>query len=190
MKSLFIMKPDMLIDQNSVDYFIENIKLIPIDVIASYKIKDFPNLCKYLYETDDKKQKIKMLTTIRGYYDLYDRDAILVLVDVDDDNLEDLVKFKMEFRKKFVYTNTDKHYLKFQERVDISKPLSTISISNLQVSYNIVPFSQEVKENGYNLCHFNKLHCPDGNVLDTNKDLEVIDSYGIIKEKNKINIMR
>lgn len=199
MKSLFILKPDMLEDEKAMEAFYEGLDEQGVMVLDQYFIHDWVEVSKALYQEDstlteeEKREKRKqILTTIKGYNDFYHgKDAILVVVDVKEENLKKLVGFKKKLRKDFVYETTDQRFLKFTDDMDFSQDLSSIDVSNLRVNYKVIPANATLKkQEGYRMCFFNKVHCPDPTVEAVERDFQVLTEAGVMSEENRVRWRR
>lgn len=195
MKGFYIIKPDMLEDNEAINYyknFVLNNDNISFD--SFYLIEDWVLLSKLLYELKDnnmslselKQIRSQIMTTIMGYYQYYSNiPAILSIIDIEDDSkLQELYDFKKELRRKFVY-DKDKYYLRYDCEVNFEKKLIDLDCHSINASY--LKLDKSVKPlNNYRLILFNELHFSDPSVDAINSDFEVLRDSGIIKPKNLI----
>lgn len=194
-----IIKPDMICDEEALDYYFRLMKSdFGINVNKMYYLDDWIYISKLIYELDlcnmhlDSEtiiQKRKqLLTTILGYYLFYrNKYAVISIFDVDleqKDILKDLECLKKELRRRFVL-KTDKYYLKIlnESEIDYSLPLTSINLDNIKVASVVVDSCQEFNNPDYQMIFFNKLHFPDPDVCYINKELCAIKETNLFKEQ-------
>lgn len=198
MLGFYILKPDMVLSKESIDYYISEMKKNnSVNLLEFYNIEDWVKLSKILYEPDDnslslnelKELRKRMLTTIKGYQEFYSNtNAILNIIEIKDcDKLQELYDFKKELRKKFVY-NDRKVYLKFNNLTDeiLENKLEICNIEEINCEYEICDVNQKPSNKDFNLIFFNKIHFPDPKIELIERDLNLIKEADIIKPKNLI----
>ena len=199
MEAFYIIKPDMIVRNNVMDYYngiIDNLSYI--ENRRRYMISDWVDLSCMLYEPSDrelsidklKKIRSQMLTTIKGYDYLYkDEFAYIDIFDIPDDIeiLEELEQIKYNIRRRYVL-NTPKNYFKFNSDMDdlVSCRLKDIPVRELDVSYIRVNYDEDIDNLDYRLAFLNCIHFPDSDCLSVSRDLDVIDKSKLLTKKIKI----
>lgn len=198
-----IIKPDMINHSESISYYFDFVNSnFDSSSMDTYLISNWVELAKKIYELEVEKQttsieKLKktkeILTTILGYSHFYkENNALLNIYDVPSRSIEaldNLVMFKKDLRKKYVY-NTDKYYIKtvnFNES-NYQKPLSMIDINNIKLETLKIPFNQTFDDENFRMIYFNKLHFPDPDPIVISKELKILEELGILDNKNKIKL--
>ena len=198
MKVFYILKPDMLRNRDALKYY-ENGVLDSLFVHEAefLYIRDWMEFSKLLYDQDDdltldelKAKRKKVLTTILGYRKYFEGEsAILNTFEIPDDEkcLKELFDFKKRLRKLFVY-GTDQHFVSIKDSNDISyeNKIVTYDLSKLDLEYRILPSNASMNDEKFNMIFFNKIHFPDPDSVSLKKDMELLRSYGVFEEKNKI----
>ena len=185
----YLLKPDILDDKASLDYYYKYLESQNLKIYDEYTINNWINLSKLLYEpyniNDIEKLKIirkQMITTIKGYQMFYDDKAIISILEADKNKLQELYNFKKDLRKRFVYNN-DKYYLVFEEDIPLDKKICDIDIENIKCKAIVVPNNVDINEG--NMIYFNKIHFPDPTVEAINRDLKIIEENGVV-DNNKV----
>ena len=195
MKAFYLLKPDMLKNK----YFLEKYK----EMISNsgflkseglYNVGNWVQLSKRLYDVypsesrgipNDEWRK-KMLITIMGYYKYYrDDDALIDIIQVDENDLEKMEALKKEYRKLYVY-NREKYFINIENNDDINynNYMDHIDLSSVKANYyEMLEHSDITELNGYNLILFNKIHFPDPNKNDIERDQDIIQEYALSKKK-------
>ncbi len=198
-----IIKPDMINHSESISYYFDFVNSnFDSSSMDTYLISNWVELAKKIYELEVEKQttsieKLKktkeILTTILGYSHFYkENNALLNIYDVPSRSIEaldNLVMFKKDLRKKYVY-NTDKYYIKtvnFNES-NYQKPLSMININNIELETFKIPFNKSFDDESFNMVYFNKLHFPDPDPIAILKEFKILEEVGIISNKNKVKL--
>lgn len=198
MKVFYILKPDMLRNRDALKYY-ENGVLDSLFVHEAefFYIRDWMEFSKLLYDQDDdltldelKAKRKKVLTTILGYRKYFEGEsAVLNTFEIPDDEkcLKELFDFKKRLRKLFVY-GTDQHFVSIKDSNDISyeNKIVTYDLSKLDLEYRILPSNASMNDEKFNMIFFNKIHFPDPDSVSLKKDMELLRSYGVFEEKNKI----
>lgn len=196
-----IIKPDMLNDLESFDYYLNTMQeRFKINIEHLYIIPDWIKIAKLIYESDLQSSELnsekliekrrELLITILGY-NLYfkNQKAAVALYNIPINKkevLEELTKFKKELRKKYVYQSA-KHYIKIQNESEINynMPLEDIDISKIKIETKTFPGeSDELQDEEFKMAFFNRLHFPDANVESISRELKILRSQGIIPEYN------
>ncbi len=199
MLAFYILKPDMLKDANSLNYFFDNLKEIKeVKLIDLYYIKDWVSLSKLLYEIDSSalsskdiiKKRKQLITTIRGYHEFYQKEpGLLSLLEVSPRNktLRTLHALKKELRQKYVY-NTKKHYLRFlnESQLNFEKKLIDFDIDNIPIQFKVLNGHETMDHPQYHLAYFNKIHFPDPHIASINRDFKALEKKGLLKKSNKV----
>ena len=193
-----VIKPDMLINKKTLEYYFASLsKIDKFSLKELYIVEDWILLSKLLYEIEiikyekeqEKRERRKeLITTIKGYDLCYpEHYAVLVTFTLNSeitDALETMCKLKKEIRKKFVY-ETDKHYLKYlDQNLDFSNRLFDIEIENISVEHKVIPYSIDFNHPEYYMIYFNCLHCCDPIIENVQKESQIIANAQIIREKN------
>lgn len=196
-----ILKPDILNDQEALEFYFTNMKKrFNISDISLFQIDNWIEISKLIYEQDFNssnlneedilKKRKQILTTILGYYIYYQNaQAYLSLYNinnVDENVLKSLSIFKKELRKNFVL-NTNKYYLKILNSYDIdySLSLSSIDLANIDTKTVVIPPWQEFTGIDYQMIFFNKIHFPNPYFSDIFTELQIIEQNDILNE-NKL----
>ena len=189
MLAFYLLKPDILKDEVALNYCYDFLNEQGIIIKGEYLINNWIDISKRLYEPDNELDndrirllRKQMITTIKGYQLTYPDIAMVILIEVDEEMLPMLFKFKKDLRKKFVY-NEKKLYLLFQHDLPLDKKIIDIDIESIKCSSIIVP--EIINKDGYNLVYFNKIHFPDPTIEAVNRDLKIIEENGDI-EKTKV----
>lgn len=198
MKLFNVIKPDMVNDIEAMAFYFECLKNnFYVEEYSMYSIKSWVDLSKKLYFFDsnqDLSKKKQILTTILGYYLLYnDESAIVNLYDVENINqekLRQLYDLKKQLRKRYVL-NTDKYYIRIlnENIIDYAKPLDELQLEILDYEIVKVPFNNEYDVNGFRMAFFNKLHFPDPNFYIVNRELSLLASENVFEQKNLVKHM-
>lgn len=194
MKLFNVIKPDMVEDIESLTYYFEYLKNnFNVKECNMYSLKSWVSLSKKLYFFDSNKdltKKKQILTTIFGYYLLYnDESAVVNLYDVENINqekLRQLYDLKKQLRKRYVL-NTDKYYIRIlnEDNIDYTEPLEMLQLETLDYEIVKVPFNREYDVNGFRMAFFNKLHFPDPYFDVVNKELSLLTSENVFEQKNR-----
>lgn len=193
MLAFYLLKPDILKDEVALNYCYQFLYDYNIEIKGEYLISNWIDVSKRLYEPENETNidKIKllrkqMITTIKGYQISYPDEAMVIVIEVDENMLPLLFNFKKELRKKFVY-NEKKVYLLFHNELPLDKKLVDIDIENIKCSSIIVP--EIINKEGYNLVYFNKIHFPDPTKEAVNRDMKILEENGVaqkVKTKREI----
>jgi hypothetical protein len=199
MEAFYIIKPDMIVRNNVMDYYncvIDN--LLYIENRRRYIISDWVDLSCMLYEPSDREMSIdklkkirsQMLTTIKGYDYLYkDGEAYIDIFDIPDDIniLKELEEIKYNIRRRYVL-NTPKNYFKFNSNMDelVCYELKDIPVRELDVSHMRVNYDEDIDNLDYRLAFLNCIHFPDSDYLSVSRDLDVIDRSKLLTKKIQI----
>lgn len=199
-----ILKPDILVNKESLNYYFTNIiNMENVDNIKLYNINNWTKIASLIYEYDvinNKnflEQRKKILTSILGYYHLYaENKGIAVIFDLKNINinftLEKLYKLKKEIRKIYV-NNTDLYYLKFlnENIINFNKPLYDINLSEIKIDIKKFSHDNPYENPLYNMIFFNQIHSPNPFNLDENeKNYEILKCQNIICEKNLVKELK
>ena len=196
MEALYIIKPDMVVRNDVMDYYNYVIDMQSyIDNRRRYLIKSWVDLSCMLYEPSDKEMSIdklkkirsQMLTTIKGYDYLYkDNIAFFDIFDIPNDNdiLDELEKIKYNIRRRYVM-NTPKNYFKFNSNIDdlVECKLEDISVRELDVSHIRVNYDENIDIPEYRLAFLNCIHFPDSDEKSVSRDLEIINKSKLLTKK-------
>lgn len=197
-----ILKPDMLEDEESINYYLVNLKKkFDISLGNYYIVRDWVNLFIKLYESDLENSnlcleqlKIKrkqIITTVKGYDLLYkNKNALVFFYEISNDNkdlLQSLCDFKISFRKKYVY-NTRKVYIRMlnETKINFDCSMTDIDMKDIKSDLHIVSCNQDFNDSRYSMCYFNKLHFPNPCKEDIEREKEIINNEGIIQNINKV----
>lgn len=200
MTGMYIIKPDMVNEPDAMTFYKMFLNDNPkINLKEQYKIDDWVELSKILYEPDNIKNleelrrvRMQLMTTIKGYEHFFKKQtAILSLIEIDDNyNLQELYDFKKELRKKFV-VNGDKYYFKY-DSINSQNLFKNklVDIDTSQVNGSFLKLSNFEKEpcDDYQMIYFNKIHFPDPNEKSLDRDLECVKRLKIISDKNRVII--
>lgn len=196
MEAFYIIKPDMVVRNDVMDYYNYVIDMQSyIDNRRRYLISSWVDLSCMLYEpwgkeiSLDKLKKIRsqMLTTIKGYDYLYrDGIAMIDIFDIPNDNeiLDELEKIKYNIRRRYVM-NTPKNYFKFNSNIDdlVECKLEDISVRGLDVSHIRVNYDEDIDIPEYRLAFLNCIHFPDSDEKSVSRDLEIINKSKLLTKK-------
>ena len=186
MRAFYLFKPDILNDIEALNYCYSFLNNQGIEIKGEYLINNWIDISKLLYEpsneTDIDKIKLlrkQMLTTIKGYQIAYKDEAIVIIIEVEEELLPLLFNFKKELRKKYVY-GEEKMYLLFENELPLDNKLSDINLEKIKCTSILVPKLIDIQ--GYNLVYFNKIHFPDPTKAAVNRDLRIIEEHGNLEE--------
>ena len=199
MEAFYIIKPDMIVRNDVMDYYNGVIDdLSYIENRRRYIISDWVDLSCMLYEPSDKgvsidklkKIRSQMLTTIKGYDYLYkDNMAFIDIFDIPNDIniLKELEQIKYNIRRRYVL-NTPKNYFKFNSNIDdlVSCELKDIPVRELDVSHIKVNYDEDILIPEYRLAFLNCIHFPDSDEISISRDLDVIGKSKLLTKKIKI----
>jgi len=195
-----IIKPDMVNDTESMEFYIHYLKYkLNIEIDKMYYLADWPSVAQKLYDLDLKNcdldseiiKKRQLLTTILGYYIRFSNEPAMVslyyLDKIDKNDLIQLSNLKKELRRRYVINN-DKYYIKIlnESIIDYSRPLSKIDLKTLETDIVRVPFDTEFSVPGYNMVFFNKLHFPDPDISVINRESVFLNSINAFDEKRLV----
>lgn len=204
MKMFNIIKPDMINDDESIDYYLNFMNLNGITFNNSYYLNNWIETSKLIYEIDNNsnlsdQEKItkrkKTLVTIMGYNLFYkNMPAIINIFDLNPTQqnvLNKMALFKKELRAKYVI-NTDKYYLKIlnESEIDFSQPLQCIDIDRIQTQLILVPFNEEFSQPHYDMVFFNKIHVPDPNISIIRKEFDIINCNNVFDNKTLVRSLK
>ena len=195
-----IIKPDMVNDTESMEFYINYLKYkLNIEIDKMYYLPDWPSVAQKLYDLDLKNcdsdseiiKKRQLLTTILGYYIRFSNEpakvSLYYLDKIDENDLIQLSNLKKELRRRYVINN-DKYYIKIlnESIIDYSRPLSKIDLKTLETDIVRVPFDTEFSVPGYNMVFFNKLHFPDPDISVINRESVFLNSINAFDEKRLV----
>lgn len=193
-----IIKPDMVNDTESMEFYINYLKYkLNIEIHEMYYLPDWHLVAQKLYDLDlkncnsDSIKRKQLLTTILGYFIRFnDEPAMLSLYHLDKIDGNDLIQLfnlKKELRRRYVINN-DKYYIRIlnESIIDYSKPLSEIDLKTLESDIVRIPCNEEFYDPEYNMVFFNKLHFPDPDISVINREREFLDSINAFDEKRLV----
>ena len=197
-----ILKPDMIQDKESLNFYFNYMKNeFGINITNMYYIRDWITISKKIYELDIHNSNLllenaiekrkKLLITILGYYLYYkNNEAIISLYNVDTNNpciLNQLSAFKKELRKRYVL-NTERYYLRILNlsEINFELPLMSIDLNSIETESIVVPSSSDFDNPNYDMVFFNRIHFPDPTIEAIQKELCVLNNNDIFDEKNMV----
>ena len=172
----FILKPDMIEDEEAINFFVKiiyNLYYINIENIIS--VSDWTDLSKVLYE-DNSEQRIfrnlQLIRTILTYKEIYKNNkAKIIKINFNEANidLDQLYQIKKTIRNKFVY-NKPKYYINIKNinELDLNKQLSKINLNNL--IYIVEKTNNNINDMNFKFAYLNYIHFPDPNIESINDD--------------------
>lgn len=180
--SYFIIKPDGM---KFFDDICDNIEQ-KFSSVKYYAIEDYKDIIKKLYYKHYQNKGEKFSKSFESYLygltEIFGNQAILAVVANTEMNYEDFVRSvyetKLEIREKYVndnigivtnYGDGEKNYIKLvSEYGEEKSPRIMKELGNHRIS------------------DINVIHCPDANIEDTLRELDILSKEGIIDDKNMI----